>query len=192
MAYMKSLAYAIVGLGVVAPLSAQAEGAAAVAMPAAGTSMVFVNTGAILPIAPGADEAQAAFQRELDGFRIELEGLAAQIDSLLAGYRRQEALLDPAAKEAKQQEIIDLQQAAQTRQLQLETESEERRATLLQPILDHVREVIEELRAERDYKIVFDIAESGVIAADSTLDITNAVLERLGVSPSAVTTGPNP
>lgn len=189
MPYMKSLTYAVLGLSIVAPLSAQAEGATAVAMPAAGTSMVFVNTGAILPIAPGADEAQAAFQRELDGFRIELEGLAAQIDSLLAGYRRQESLLDPAAKEAKQQEIIDLQQAAQTRQLQLETESEERRATLLEPILNHVREVIEELRAERDYKIVFDIAESGVIAADSTLDITKAVLERLGVSASAATTG---
>lgn len=192
MRYTKYLASAVLGLIVVTPLSAQAEGGAVGSMPPEGTLMVFVNTGAILPIAPGADEAQAAFQRELDGFRTELEGLSAQIDSLLADYRRKEALLDPAAKEAKQQEIIDLQQAAQSRQTQLETQSEERRAKLLEPILTNVRAVIEELRAERNYRIVFDLAESGVIAADSALDITGAVLERLGVSPSPTTNGPNP
>jgi len=191
MRHVKCFAYAVLALSIVAPLSAQAEGAAVTSMPPEGTPMVFVNTGAILPIAPGADDAQAAFQRELDGFRVELEGLSAQIDSLLADYRRKESLLDPAAKQAKQQEILDLQKAAQDRQTQLESQSEERRATLLEPIVTNVRAVIEKLRAERNYRIVFDIAESGVIAADSALDITGAVLERLGVSPSATTSGPN-
>ena len=95
--------------------------------------------------------------------------------------------MDPAAKDARQTEILDLQQSAQTRQNQLETQSEERRIALLQPILTNVRAVIEEMRAEKNYSIVFDIAESGVIAADPALDITNAVLERMGISPAPVT-----
>jgi Skp family chaperone for outer membrane proteins len=93
-------------------------------------------------------------------------------------------MLDPAAKEQRQQEILDKQQAAQSRQFQLEQQSETRRGELLKPILDNVREIIEQIRAEREYSIVFDIAESGVIAADPELDITGAVLARLGVQPT--------
>jgi len=165
-----------------APLAGQ-DATDAPSMPPSGTSMVFVNTGAILPIAPGADAAQAQFQTELERYQSELATLATELDSLVAQYRRQEAMLDPAAKEQRQQEILDKQQAAQSRQFQLEQQSETRRGELLKPILDNVREIIEQIRAEREYSIVFDIAESGVIAADPELDITGAVLARLGVQP---------
>ncbi len=167
------------------PLAGQTPEATDPSMPPPGTAMVFVNTGAILPVAPGADSAQARFQTELEGYQSELAGLATELDSLVARYRRQEAMLDPTAKEQRQQEILDKQQAAQLRQTQLEQQSEARRTELLKPILDKVREVIEQLRAERQYSIVFDIAESGVVAADPELDITAAVLDRLGVEPSA-------
>ncbi len=187
MRYMKRIALgATIALATAAPVVGQAETTAT--MPSDGTALVFVNTGAILPVAPGAEAAQAAFEAELAGFRQELETLGTQLDSMLADYRRQEALLDPAAKEAKQQEILGLQQAAQNRQVELETQSEQRRTALLEPILNNVRAVIEEIRAEKSYSIVFDIAESGVIAADSTLDITSAVLLRMGVA--APPTGP--
>lgn len=156
-----------------------------VQMPPEGTQLVFVNTQAILPRAPGADEAQARFQEELEGYETELRSLATEIDSLVTAYRRQESLLDGPAKEQKQQEILEKQRAAQLRQSELEQRSEQRRAELLKPILDNIREVIEEIRAERQYAIVFDVAESGVVAADPSLDITAAVLERMGVDPSA-------
>ncbi|MFV1986772.1 MAG: OmpH family outer membrane protein [Gemmatimonadota bacterium] len=191
MRYTKSLALLVMGLWISGPVAGQDETAAATtALPPEGTAMVFVNTGAILPIAPGAEAAQAAFEVELQGFREELEVLSGEIDSMLVEYRRQEALMDPGAKDARQKEILDLQQSAQTRQGQLETQSEERRIALLEPILTNVRAVIEEMRAEKQYSIVFDIAESGVIAADPALDITNAVLARMGISPEPDTDGP--
>lgn len=174
----------VAGLLLAAPGAAQEP-----AMPPEGTGLVFVNTQAILPVAPGADSAQARFQVELQRYESELEGLASEIDSLVAAYRRQEALLDPAAREQRQQEIVDRQRAAQTRQMELEQQSDRRRNELLAPILQRVTDVIEELRAERGYAIVFDIAESGVVAADSSLDITGAVLERLGVDPSVASNG---
>ena len=59
-------------------------------------------------------------------------------------------------------------------------ELDRRRAELLEPIVVRVNEVIEEIRAERSYSIVLDIA-AGVVAADISLDITTSVLERLGV-----------
>jgi len=192
---LKGAAVTIVGaamafpaaLSTASPLAAQAAGSSA--LPPEGTALVFVNTQAILPIAPGADSAQARFQAVVTEFEAELEGLAAQIDSMLADYRRQESLMPPAGREQKQQEILEVQRSAQQREQELDVQSRQRRNELLAPILQRVTETIEEIRAEHGYAIVFDIAESGVIAADNSLDITAAVLERLGVDPSVAAIG---
>jgi outer membrane protein len=160
-------------------------------LPPAGTELVFVNTQAILPIAPGADSAQAQFQEVLQAYDAELQSLAGELDSLLATYRQQEALLDSGGREQWQQDIQEKQRSAQERQAELERESARQRDQLLEPILVHITEVIEEIREQQGYSIVFDIAESGVVAADTSLDITAAVLERLGVDPSQVMTNPN-
>ncbi len=169
------------------PLMAQA--APSTELPPNGTALVFVNTQAILPIAPGADSAQVKFQAVVNQFQAELAGLEARIDSMMADYRRQESLMGQAGKEQKQQEILEVQRSAQARSQQLDVESQQRRNELLAPILQRVTDVIEEIRGERGYAIVFDIAESGVIAADNSLDITGAVLERLGVAPGPTAGG---
>ena len=175
--------FAVGGLLAV-PLAAQEPaGAGPPPLPPEGTPLVFVNTQVILPIAPGADSAQQAFQLVQNEFDQELQDRAAEIDSLLAAYRQQESLLDPAGRERKQQEILAKQQEAQARQQELNLEFDRRRTELLAPILERVTAVIDELRAERSYSIVLDITEAGVVAADAALDITAAVLERLGVAP---------
>lgn len=151
-----------------------------VPLPPEGTPIVYVNTQAILPVAPGADSAGAAFQRVSDEFESELDSLAVEINSLIETYQQQQSLLDPAGRQQREQEIRDRQQQATTRQQELMGELDRRRAALLEPIVVRVNEVIEEIRAERSYSIVLDIA-AGVVAADISLDITTSVLERLGV-----------
>lgn len=184
--FVRGAALSAAAFAVAVTAQAQTDAAAAGAsLPPAGTPMVYVNTQAILPVAPGANDAQASFQEELTGYEEEMRALGAEIDSLVSAYRRQEALLDQVAKEQKQTEILQKQQAAQERRLELEQISEQRRQALLSPILDQVRAVIEEIRAANQYAIVFDVAEAGVVAADPSLDITAAVLERLGVDPGA-------
>lgn len=184
--FVRGAALSAASLVLAASAHAQTDPAAAgVDLPPAGTPMVYVNTQAILPVAPGASDAQVSFQQELTGYEDEMRALGAEIDSLVSAYRRQESLLDNIAKEQKQQTIVQKQQAARERQIELEQISEQRRQVLLGPILDRVREVIEEIRAENQYAIVFDLAEAGVVAADPSLDITAAVLERLGVDSAA-------
>ena len=160
-----------------------------VPLPPEGTPIVYVNTQAILPVAPGADSAGAAFQQLSVEFEGELDAFAAEIDSLIAAYQQQQSLLDPAGRQQKEQEIRDKQQEAAARQQELNVELDRRRAALLEPIVVRVNEVIEEIRAERGYSIVLDVA-AGVVAADTTLDITTSVLERLGVDLAALSATP--
>lgn len=178
---------ALLAIGVTAgSLAAQAEPEAPPAdPPPPGTQMVFVNTQAILPQVPGAREAQETWQEELQQYNVEVQKLRTEVDSLLTAYRQQEAMLSAEAKEQRQQQIIEKQQQLQQRASELEQTAGQRQQALLKPILDRVGEVIEEVRRERRYAIVFDIAGSGVVAADPSLDITALVLEKIQAGGSA-------
>ena len=113
----------------------------------------------------------------------------AEVDSMLAVYRQQEAMLSEEAKAARQQEILEKQSEAQARATQLEQEAGTRQQELLAPILERVSAVIEEVRAEYGYTVVFDVSAAGVVAADPALDITPLVLERL-TAPGASSQNP--
>jgi Skp family chaperone for outer membrane proteins len=53
--------------------------------------------------------------------------------------------------------------------------------------MDRVEQVIETIRKEGGYAIIFDVASSAMISADSTLDLTTQVITRLKASESSST-----
>ncbi len=55
----------------------------------------------------------------------------------------------------------------------------------MRPILENVTRLIEQIRTENNYSMVFDISTDGVVAAAPELDITDVVLQRLGTSAPA-------
>ncbi len=177
MALIRGFALAILALALGAE-NAQSQG-----NPAQGTPVVYVRGQVILQAAPGAAEAARTFERELADMRTQLQEQAAAVDSMLQDYQRQEVLLSPQAKDQKQQEIVNLRNQLQQRQGEMDTQAQQRQQELLGPILEQVGAVIEALRAENNYSIVLDASKEGLVAADTTLDITDTVLSRLGVEP---------
>lgn len=174
---VRRIAAALAALALVSVSPARSQTA-----PPSGTTFVYLNSAAVLQAAPGSADAQRTFDRELGEWRSELELQAATVDSLLRDYQRQEVMLSPQAKEQKQNEIRTLQQQLQNRRVELENQAQQRQQELLRPILETVTGLIEEIRAENDYAMVFDISTEGVVAAAPELDITEIVLQRLGAA----------
>jgi outer membrane protein len=158
--------------------------------PPSGTTFVYLNWADIIQSTPGSAEAQRTFEREIADMRTELQTQASVVDSLLRDYQRQEALLSPQAKDQKQDEIRTLQSQLETRRVEMEGQAGQRQQELLRPILERVSGVIESVRAERNYAMVFDISTEGVVAANPTLDITELVKTRLGATDSTAATQP--
>lgn len=158
--------------------------------PPVGTTFVYLNSAEIIQSTPGSVEAQRTFEREIADMRTELQTQATAVDSLLRDYQRQEALLSPQAKEQKQGEIRNLQGQLETRRGEMETQAGQRQQDLLRPILERVSEVIETIRGENNYAMVFDISTEGVVAADPSLDITDLVKTRLGATDNTATAQP--
>lgn len=172
------LSLALLGAGMVRAEAQQPQDEGN-APPPENTSFVYVNSQEILQQAPGASEAQQTWSRELAQYRGEVQQLAAEVDSMQGALEQQQDMLNQSAVERRRQEIAQKRQELQRRAQELEQKASQRQQELLGPILDQVRDVIEEIRSERGYRLVLDASAAGVLAADPSYDITGLVIQRL-------------
>ena len=150
----------------------------------------YVDSQLILQEAPGATEAQEEFDRQMERFSQEVENMGVALDSLVNAYQQQQSTLLANVRQARENEINQLQQRYQQRVDQMGQEAEAARQALIAPILNQMAGTIDEIREEGDYQYIFDLASQAIVAADTSLDLTQEVLLRMqqaagvgGVSP---------
>jgi outer membrane protein len=143
--------------------------------------VAFVDSRVIMDRAPSRREAEALFQRETAPFEAQVKGMSDSLNAMIQAYQKKEPALSAADKEKEQKAIRDKQAEFQERTQKLQQQAQARESELVQPILDQVRKVLDEIRAEEGYAIVFDLsAGTGTIVAyDKNLDITERVIARL-------------
>jgi len=139
--------------------------------------IAFVSSRTIMQSTPGYAAADSALNRDIQAGRDEIARLQAQMDSAVRAFDQQ----SPAAKQAKQRELQQLQERYTQRGNELNDRIQQRQQELFGPINARIRAVIDGIRAEGNYAMIFDADASGggLISADPTLDITAKVLARL-------------
>lgn len=141
--------------------------------------IAYLNSQEVMNEAPGAQEAQAQFDREMQGYQQEIQELEEELRGMEQQYQQQQLTLSPEARENREQQIQAKMQEYQQRGNQLQERAAERRAELVQPVMDQITEIIEQIREERGYDLILDVAAGSVVAADPELDVTDDVIERL-------------
>jgi len=143
--------------------------------------IAFINSRQLLQQTPGYATAESTFSKELDNYRGEVQKLQHQLDSAVQAFDQQSIALSPTAKQARQKELQGLQQRLEQRSNELQDKAWQREMELLQPIQARINAVIQGLRAEGNYSLIFDAEAQGgnIVAADPSLDLTSKVLERL-------------
>ena len=146
----------------------------------------YINSQTLLQQAPGRAEAEAQFQRELQAYQTEVKRMGDSLKAMVDSYEKDQLVMSPAAKEAKQKEIAAKEQEYQKRTADLERKAAAREDELTRPILEKIRQAIETVRAEQGYSFIFDVAANGtVVAADKNLEVTDQVLAKLRSTASA-------
>jgi outer membrane protein len=158
------------GLAGVAPAAAQG-----------GAKIGFINSRQILQKTPGYTAAESTFDREVKGYREEVQKLQQQMDSAIQALDQQSIALSPAARQAKQKDLQAMQQRIAQRSEELQQRAQQREQELMAPIQARINAVIQGLRAEGNYAVIFDADAQGgtVVAADPALNLTAKVLLRL-------------
>jgi outer membrane protein len=169
------IACACVGLVAAAPvaLRAQAQGTLKIA---------FVHSQQILEKTPGYATAESLLTKEGQGVRDTLQRMQVQWDSAMQAFDKTSSVLTQAAKQTKQRDLQAMQQRLQQRQGELQTRFQQREQELLQPIQARVIGVVQGIRAEMNYALVFDMdgqSSNVFLAVDPSLDVTAKVIERL-------------
>jgi len=141
----------------------------------------FVSSRQITQQTPGYATADSTLQREITAGRDELQKLQQQLDSATRAFDQQSIALSPAAKQTKQHDLQAMQDRYTQRTNELNDRIQQRQQELFGPLNARIRAVIEGLRAEGNFAVIFDIDAQGgsVPSADPTLDLPARVLQRL-------------
>lgn len=145
------------------------------------TRIAYVNPQALFENAPGRAEAEAAFRKEAEGYRTELTRMSDALTKLVSDYQKAESKLLAADKERRQRVIQAKEDSLRARQQELEQTASRRQSELMAPIMESVRKVLEDIRAEDGFAMIFssEPGASPILAADKNLDITDRVVARL-------------
>ena len=157
------------------------------AAPAGPLKVAYLNSSVILQSAPGRAEAEAQLQESVQRAQQQMQRLGDSLKTMIDTYNKQEVILSPAAKEAKQRDIRAREDAYQRRRDSLQVAMESREQELVRPIMQQVQQVIDAIRAEEGYSLIFDVGQQNavLVAADTSLDITQKVIARLKTMPPA-------
>jgi len=172
----------IVGAASAGSLSAQA---------AAAPKIGFINSAAILAEAPGRADAENRFKTEVAAYQAQLQRMSDSLQTMAANFDKEASKLDSATRVSRAKVIQDREAAYQLRARTLDSTMQTRQAELIRPIMENLQKVIEQVRAEDGYAMIFDVASqtSVIVAADKSLDITQKVLAKVKASPAPKTTG---
>jgi Skp family chaperone for outer membrane proteins len=113
--------------------------------------------------------------------RNEVQKLQQQLDSAVQAFDQASIALSPAAKEAKRQELQQMQQRMTQRSSELDSRARARNQELLGPFQSRINTIIQGIRAEGNYALIFDADAQGnnIVAADPALDLTPRIIARV-------------
>ena len=149
-----------------------------------------VNTDYVLRNLPDYSQAQQRLDKYVSDWQREIEGKMQELETLRQSFQQEAYLLPDNLKNRRAQEIKTRDQEVrdlQRKRFAADGDLDKKRAELLKPIQDRVYSAIERIAREKGFSLVLDKAGSAtVLFASEKIDITNDVLQVLGVKESDV------
>ena len=151
------------------------------ALVAQGGKIAFINARAVLLATPGYAAAESLYNRELTGFRVEMERLQSTLDSAAADFEQKSVMLSATAKTAKRKDLEAQRTRLEQRANELRDKATQREQELLAPLHGKVNDAIESVRAEGGYALIFDVSanEGLIVAVDKSLEVTEKVITKI-------------
>lgn len=154
-----------------------------------------VDTQYILDNMPDYKGAQAELDKISIDWQKEIEKKFTEIDQMYKKFQADAVLLPEDMKKKREEEIINAEKEAkelQKKRFGNNGDLFKKRQELIKPIQDKVFNAIEEYARSKNYSFIFDKAGAlTIIYADSKLDISDEILEKLGITPQNNNTNTN-
>ena len=138
----------------------------------------------ILKNIPAYERANEQLTQVSNKWQAEVELLSTEAQTMYKNYQNEVVFLSAEQKKAKQDAIMQKEQAAaQLKQKYFGPEGElyKKRTALMTPIQDEIYNAVKDIADLRGYQLVLDRAsDSGIIFGSPRIDISDEVLSKLG------------
>ena len=138
----------------------------------------------ILKNIPAYERANEQLTQVSNKWQAEVESLSTEAQTMYKNYQNEVVILSAEQKKAKQDAIMQKEQAAaQLKQKYFGPEGElyKKRTALMTPIQDEIYNAVKDIADLRGYQLVLDRAsDSGIIFGSPRIDISDEVLSKLG------------
>ena len=138
----------------------------------------------ILKNIPAYERANEQLTQVSNKWQAEVESLSTEAQTMYKNYQNEVVFLSAEQKKAKQDAIMQKEQAAaQLKQKYFGPEGElyKKRTALMTPIQDEIYNAVKDIADLRGYQLVLDRAsDSGIIFGSPRIDISDEVLSKLG------------
>ena len=146
---------------------------------------VFVDSEYILKNIPAYEAANEQLNQLSAGWQKEVEKLYTEVSELYKAYQTESVFLSNEMKKKREDEIVEKEKKAKALQQHYfgpKGELFKKRESLIKPIQDEIFNAISEIAGEKNYAAVFDKSSGiGVMYSDPKYDISDVVLERMGI-----------
>ena len=164
--------------------------AAPLAAQSAPLKIAYVDTRKVMEQAPGRVEAQTLYEKELGAAQDKAKKMVDSLQAEIGQYQKMQPTLTAAQRDAKEKSLGQRQADVQQRGQEMEATMTARQNDIMSPILDQIKLALEDVRVEGQYTFLFDVASnSGIVAADKNLDISDRVIAKLRTMPTPVIGG---
>jgi len=133
---------------------------------------------AMMPETKMADSTLQTFGRSLEN---QLKTMTNEYQSKISDYRANEATMAEPVKQAKAQEIGDLEQRIQEFQDSAQQSIQKKKEELYTPIVKKAEDAIKDVAKDKKYSYIFDTSVGVVLFAQESDNVMPAVKAKLGL-----------
>ncbi len=148
----------------------------------------YVDTDYILGNMKEYTDAQKKLDDISADWQKQIEDKYKEIDALYKQYQAEQVLLTDDMKKQRQKEIEDKEQEVkdfQKAKFGYQGELYQKRQELVKPIQDKAYDAVNKVAQQKQYDFIFDKASgSSMLYVNTKLDLSDAVLAQLGITPT--------
>jgi outer membrane protein len=142
-----------------------------------------INSDELIKIMPEYDSATVKLEKQRTELVNQLELMTVELNNKADKYNKESKTLTEIVRQAKEQELQDMQNRIQTFQTTAQTTLQEQQVALTQPIFNKVDKAIKEVGKEGGFIYVFDVSKGQMLYFDEakSTNILALVKTKLGL-----------
>jgi len=140
-----------------------------------------IDSNEILSLMPETDSLQNELKNYADYLDQQMSAMAMEYQSKINDYQENVATMSDLIRQTKEKEITDLQARIQAFQQSADQDLATKQAELFNPIIEKVKNAIDEVGRENGYNYIFDIGAGAVVFFEGGDNVLPLVKKKLGI-----------